>query len=78
MEKAIRLIKLDQLPGALDLLAVLAGVAGGIVTIAISRMISGPNRWDFIEGLICAAWTAAIAMKRRQKAIDDNGDPRPE
>jgi hypothetical protein len=78
MEKIIRLIKFDKLSGALDLLAVLAGILGGIGVIAISRMISGPTRSDFIGGLFCAAWTASIVTRHRQKAIEASTDARPE
>jgi hypothetical protein len=70
--------KFDKLSGGLDLLAVLAGVLGGISVIAITRMISGPTRVDFIGGLFCAAWLASIVTKHRQKAIEATTDPRPE
>ena len=78
MEKTIRLFKLDRLSATLDPLAVLAGILGGVGVIAITRMISGPTRTDFIGGLICAAWTASIVTKQRQKPIEASADSRPE
>ena len=60
---------LRNMSRGIDPIAILVGIAAGIVVIVVSRFIDGQHTNDFLGAVIAAAVGSSAATRRRNTAI---------